>query len=129
MVRYVGIVVGSTRPACSGKSIALWIERLIQQDNALQGKYSLVDLAEWSLPMFNEPGVPARQPYVHEHTKKWSQHIESLDAFLFVTPQVIQLLPARQPAKLLHAAGTECQNCSCTLLPCMKVKEGLHSEA
>ena len=61
---------------------------MIKLDKTLRLEYIEIDLAKWDLPLLNEPGVPARQPYVHPHTKAWSQHIQKFDAFLFVTPQV-----------------------------------------
>ena len=57
MVAAVGVIVGSTRPACNGKPIAAWIYQLAQQ-RTVSGDYTyeLVDLAQWNLPLFDEPG-------------------------------------------------------------------------
>ena len=85
----IGIIIGSTRPNCNGKTIALWIEKLIQQDNSLRCKYKVIDLAEWNLPLFNEPGIPMLYPASLSHSKAWSREVKSLDGFLFVTPQVM----------------------------------------
>jgi NAD(P)H-dependent FMN reductase len=37
--------------------------------------------------LFDEPGIPARDPPVHEHTRSWSRKVASLQGFVFVTPQ------------------------------------------
>lgn len=47
-----------------------------------------MDLAHWNLPLFDEPGVPARDAPVREHTKAWQAKVRTLDGFVFVTPQV-----------------------------------------
>lgn len=57
MVAAVGVIIGSTRPACNGKPIAAWIYQLAQQRlSSGHCTYELVDLAQWNLPMFDEPG-------------------------------------------------------------------------
>ena len=84
----VGIIIGSTRPNCNGKTIALWVEKLIQQEKALHCRYKVIDLAEWNLPLFNEPGIPMLYPASLDHSKAWSSEVRSLDGFLFITPQV-----------------------------------------
>ena len=88
MPHSIGIVVGSTRPGCNGRPIALWIQQIIANNEKLRSSYNLIDLADWNLPLLDEPGVPARDPPVHEHTKAWRRRVETLDGFLFVTPQV-----------------------------------------
>ncbi len=47
----------------------------------------LVDLADFHLPVFDEPAHPRLQKYEHEHTKRWAKSVESADAFLFVAPE------------------------------------------
>ena len=88
MARSVGIIIGSTRPNCNGKVIAAWIDKLIQGNEAFKAQYTLIDLVDWKLPLFNEPGIPMKVPASLDHSKAWSQRIKSLDGFIFVTPQV-----------------------------------------
>lgn len=86
------IIIGSTRPSCNGKPIAAWVHQLIQQCSTITSaescSFELVDLSQWHLPIFDEPGIPARHAPVHEHTKAWQAKIASFSGFLFVTPQV-----------------------------------------
>ncbi len=92
MSKSVGVIIGSTRPGCNGKPIASWIHNQIKQHSKGSSNgscvYEVVDLAQWNLPLFDEPGVPARDAPVHDHTKLWQQKVKMLDAFVFVTPQV-----------------------------------------
>jgi NAD(P)H-dependent FMN reductase len=53
------------------------------------GKFeaSLVDLADFNLPIYDEPEHPKLQKYRHDHTKAWSASVQAADAFVFVTPE------------------------------------------
>ena len=79
------IVVCSTRPGRVGLSVAKWFEGVTVQ----HAKFAceLVDLAEFNLPVYNEPNHPRFQKYQHDHTKKWSACVSAADAFVFVTPE------------------------------------------
>jgi NAD(P)H-dependent FMN reductase len=79
------IIIASTRPGRVGPSVATWFH-----DRAVtHGGFNveLIDLAEVSLPMFDEPKHPRFGEYVHEHTKAWSATIQRGDAFVFVIPE------------------------------------------
>ena len=92
MSKQIGVIMGSTRPNCNCKPITSWVHQLIQQQPRCTGiaqRYEVVDLSLWNLPLFNEPGVPARDPPVHAHTKAWQEKIGSFSAFIFITPQVL----------------------------------------
>ena len=89
MSKLIGIIIGSTRPKCNGKPIAAWIHKtILQHSPSGRCSYEIVDLAHWNLPLFDEPGVPARDAPVREHTKAWQAKVKTLDGFVFVTPQV-----------------------------------------
>ena len=79
------IIIGSTRPGRIGPSIAQWFNDY----TAEHGKFEpvLVDLAEFNLPVFDEPEHPMKQNYRHAHTKAWAASVSSADAFVFVTPE------------------------------------------
>jgi NAD(P)H-dependent FMN reductase len=81
----IGIIIGSTRPGRVGDSVAKWFyDCAIKKGGA---EFELVDLADYNLPLYDEPNPPALQKYTQDHTKKWSAKIASLDAFIFVTPE------------------------------------------
>ncbi|MGW7536070.1 NADPH-dependent FMN reductase [Amycolatopsis sp. NPDC054798] len=81
----VAVVVGSTRPnrICGG--IAAWARDCLREDSGLG--WELVDLAEVGLPFLDEPVKAAAQRYEHEHTRAWSELVQSYAGFLFVFPQ------------------------------------------
>jgi NAD(P)H-dependent FMN reductase len=79
------VIMGSTRANRLCPTIASWVIGIAQAATSLN--FELVDLADWPLPMTDEPGIPAGGVYVHEHTRAWSRKIDGADAFIFVTPQ------------------------------------------
>jgi NAD(P)H-dependent FMN reductase len=81
----VAVVIGSTRTNRICPDIARWVLRVAQPGSSL--RYQLVDLADVDLPFLDEPRIPARGGYVHEHTRAWSRLVASFDAFVFVFPQ------------------------------------------
>lgn len=78
-------IVASTRPGRVGPSIAQWFNDFAAQ----HGKFDpvLVDLADFNLPIFDEPEHPRLRHYHHAHTRAWSESVASADAFVFVTPE------------------------------------------
>jgi NAD(P)H-dependent FMN reductase len=44
-------------------------------------------VAEFALPLLDEPIPPSLGKYTHDHTKKWATKIAAYDAFIFVTPE------------------------------------------
>jgi NAD(P)H-dependent FMN reductase len=78
-------IIASTRPSRVGPTVADWFH-----DHAVaHGKFAaeLIDLAEFKLPVFDEPKHPRLGQYEHEHTRRWSASVKAADAFVFVTPE------------------------------------------
>jgi NAD(P)H-dependent FMN reductase len=65
--------------------VAIWFNQFVKE----HGKFEaiLVDLADFNLPLLNEPNHPIMQKYQHEHTKAWSASVAAADAYAFVTPE------------------------------------------
>jgi NAD(P)H-dependent FMN reductase len=81
----IGILVGSTRPGRRGAVVARWVYDVLKvRDDA---EFEIVDIEDYKLPLLDEPMPPSRRQYSKEHTKSWSAKIDSLDAFIFVTPE------------------------------------------
>lgn len=78
------MVLGSTRPGRNGKAVADWV---VEQAADRDATYELVDLADFELPLLDEPYPAARGNYQNDHTKKWSETIAQYDAYVFVTPE------------------------------------------
>lgn len=79
------IIICSTRPGRIGPPVAHWF-----RDRArAHGKFDvhLVDLADFDLPLYDEPAHPMRQAYEHEHTRRWSRSVAAADAYVFVSPE------------------------------------------
>jgi NAD(P)H-dependent FMN reductase len=85
------ILTGSTRPNRVCRDVAEWIVEVAGGDAA---DVELVDIADFGLPMLDEPVPAARSSaYQHAHTRRWSDVIRSFDAFVFVTPEYNHSLP------------------------------------
>lgn len=85
------VIIGSTRPSRGGPKVADWFTGYAKQ----HGKFDveLVDIADFNLPVYDEPKHPATREYKHEHTKRWSAKIAAADAFAFVHPEYNYFAP------------------------------------
>lgn len=79
------IIICSTRPGRVGPAVARWFHGFARQHGGFDAK--LVDLADFNLPVYDEPLHPRMQQYEHEHTKRWSESVAAADAYVFVTPE------------------------------------------
>lgn len=82
---HAGIIIGSTRPERVGVQVARWLFDFASKRSDC--RYTLIDIADYNLPLLDEPVPPAMGKYSKPHTIKWAQTIEMLDAFVFVTPE------------------------------------------
>lgn len=87
----IAIIVGSTRPGRNAEAVAKWVyEHASKRGNA---EYELVDIADYGLPLLDEPIPPAVGKYSKPHTLKWAQKIGSFDGFVFVAPEYNHGIP------------------------------------
>jgi NAD(P)H-dependent FMN reductase len=91
------IIIGSTRPGRMGPALAQWFFQFAASHEIFEP--TLVDLAKFNLPVFDEPNHPVMQKYVHPHTQMWAESVSAADAFVFVTPEY----NAGPPPSLLNA--------------------------
>src|SRR4051794_8086093 len=84
MIR-VAIVTGSTRPGRNNEAVARWVYSLAKART--DAEFELVDIADYNLPLLDEPIPPSLGQYSHEHTRTWAAKIGSFDAYVFVTPE------------------------------------------
>ncbi len=81
----VGIIIGSTRPGRNSEAVAKWVYEIAKlRDDA---QFELIDIADYKLPLLDEPVPPAMNQYTKDHTKAWAEKIGPMDAFIFVTPE------------------------------------------
>ena len=81
----IGIILGSTRPGRNGEAVAKWTYEIASKRT--DAEYELVDIAQFDLPLLDEPVPPSFGQYSKEHTKRWAAKIASFDGFVFVTPE------------------------------------------
>jgi uncharacterized protein (TIGR02246 family) len=77
------VVVGSTRPVRLGRDVAEWVAA----DPNPEIELSVIDLAEVSLPLLDEPAPAAWGDYTRPTTRAWSALVADFDAFVLVTPE------------------------------------------
>ncbi|GAC1445504.1 MAG: NAD(P)H-dependent oxidoreductase [Chloroflexota bacterium] len=85
------IILGSTRPNRNGKAVADWAHSVAR--NRGDCDVELVDIAEYDLPLLDEPYPPAMGQYMMDHTRKWSEKIAEADGYVFVTPEYNRSIP------------------------------------
>lgn len=79
------VIVCSTRPGRVGLAVGRWFHGFASQHGGFDA--ALVDLADFALPVYDEPRHPRLQQYEHEHTRRWSRSVAAADAYVFVTPE------------------------------------------
>jgi NAD(P)H-dependent FMN reductase len=79
------VIIGSTRPGRVGLPVANWFVDVAKKHGGFD--VEVLDLAEWNLPLMDEPNHPRLAQYTHQHTKDWSAAVASADAFVFVMPE------------------------------------------
>ncbi|GAA0898429.1 NAD(P)H-dependent oxidoreductase [Pseudonocardia zijingensis] len=83
----IAIIAGSTRMHRRGNAVADWTLRTARNVAPEGVEVELVDLADFNLPVLDEPASGAWGIYAHGHTKRWSEAIASYDGYVFVTPE------------------------------------------
>ena len=89
----IGIIIGSIRDGRAGQAVAEWVlEHASRRDDA---DFELVDLKTFDLPLLTSATVPgaAKKQYDDPRVTAWSQAIDALDAFVFVTPEYNHSVP------------------------------------
>lgn len=81
----IAVILGSTRPGRNGEAVARWIVE--QGQTRTDASFELVDIADYNLPLLDEPAPPSLGQYTKEHTRVWSEKINSFDGYIFVTPE------------------------------------------
>lgn len=81
----IAIIIGSTRPGRNSEAVAKWVYEIAKKRN--DAEVELVDIADFNLPLLDEPVPPSMGQYTKEHTKAWSAKIASFDGYVFVTPE------------------------------------------
>ncbi len=81
----IDVVICSTRPGRLGPKIGDWFHTIAAAQDGITAR--LIDIADFALPMFDEPRHPRLGDYAHEHTKRWAASVAAADGFAFVAPE------------------------------------------
>ncbi len=81
----IAVVTGSTRPGRNNEAVAQWVHSVAKQ--RMDAEFEVVDIANYNLPLLDEPTPALYGQYAHEHTKAWSDKIGPFDGYVFVTPE------------------------------------------
>jgi NAD(P)H-dependent FMN reductase len=81
----IAIIVGSTRPGRNAEAVAKWTYDIASRRG--DADVELVDIADFKLPLLDEPVPPAMGQYSKPHTLAWAAKIAEFDGFVFVTPE------------------------------------------
>lgn len=87
----IQIILGSTRPGRVGEQVAEWAVDALKDFEDTE--FELVDIANYNLPLLDEPMPPLMGQYTKDHTKKWSAKIAEADGYIFVTPEYNHSVP------------------------------------
>src|SRR5947209_20333307 len=81
----IAILIGSTRPGRKAEAIAQWVHAHAAKRS--DATFEVVDIADYDLPLLDEPFPPTMGKYTKPHTKAWAAKIATFDGFVFVTPE------------------------------------------
>ncbi|MGO3328434.1 NADPH-dependent FMN reductase [Gordonia sp. (in: high G+C Gram-positive bacteria)] len=90
----IAVIVGSTRPNRRSRLVAEWAQAKAAATLGDRADIVLVDIADFALPLLDEPVAAAVGKYTHEHTRRWAHAIGEFDGFVFVTPEYNHSMPA-----------------------------------
>ncbi|HET8709537.1 MAG TPA: NADPH-dependent FMN reductase, partial [Candidatus Saccharimonadales bacterium] len=87
----LGVITVSTRDGRVGAAVADWFAQFAKAESEFE--IVPIDLKDVNLPVLDEPNHPLMHDYQFEHTKRWSELVTPLDAFVFVTPEYDYFVP------------------------------------
>jgi NAD(P)H-dependent FMN reductase len=93
----LAIILGSTRPGRRAPDVAHWVAEAAGRHPAVKAgdaSLELVDIADYALPLLDEPAPAVVGFYHHEHTRRWAATVARFDGFVFVTPEYNSAVPA-----------------------------------
>lgn len=83
----IQIVIGSTREGRQSDRLAKWVTRHAETVEGFE--VEVVDLRDYDMPLFNEPGSPQFSPDRKPLpvVQKWLDKVAQADGYIFVTPE------------------------------------------
>ena len=84
----IALIVTSTRPGRVGVEVGKWLKTILEEAVGSDATITTVDVADFKLPVFDEPVIPAMIPSMAQwttpHGKAWSDEIEKYDAYVLL---------------------------------------------
>jgi NAD(P)H-dependent FMN reductase len=87
----IGIIIGSTRPGRKAEAVARWVHGIATRRT--DASFEVVDIADFHLPLLDEPFPSTMNRYEKPHTKAWAAKFATFEAFVFVTPEYNHSVP------------------------------------
>jgi NAD(P)H-dependent FMN reductase len=81
----IAIVIGTPRPGRNGEAVDKWTHEIGRKRS--DADFELLDIAQFNLPLLDEPLPATSGQYRQPHTRAWSATIASFDGYVFVTPE------------------------------------------
>lgn len=88
----IGIVLSTTRAARFGIRPATWIQTLANERSDMAAE--LIDLRDYPMPFFEDDKAPIYGDSDRTDVRKWTQKLDKLDGFIFVTAEYNRGPPA-----------------------------------
>jgi NAD(P)H-dependent FMN reductase len=88
----IGIVISTTREGRFGDKPTAWIRDLAAARGDLD--VEIVDLRDYPMPFFDEPGSPIYTAMGNEVARRWGRKMDELDGFIIVTAEYNRGPPA-----------------------------------
>ncbi|WP_027344037.1 NADPH-dependent FMN reductase [Hamadaea tsunoensis] len=89
----IAVIVGSTRPGRRGRMVADWVASVAAREQPAV-EFDVVDLADFDLPLLDEPQPALFGRYATAHARSWARCVAGYDGFVFVTPEYNHSVPA-----------------------------------
>ena len=85
----IGIITGSIRDVRVNLQVAEYFKAVADSKNLDNVSFEIVDIKDHQLPIFNEalPPAMANKQYNNADVQAWSDKIDSLDGYIFITPE------------------------------------------
>lgn len=87
----IALIAASTRTPRVGDDVTRWVQTVLAESLPTDITIEPVALADFNLPVFDEPIMPAMVPaygsFTHDHTKRWTAAMASYDGYVWVIPE------------------------------------------
>lgn len=81
----IAIITGSVRPGRQSLNVATWIRSIA--DRRDDAEFEVVDIADFNLPVWQEPMSPSWGPAESAEGRAWSARMAEFDGYVFVVPE------------------------------------------